>query len=75
MRKKKFAGIDEIFEGADPKETSSAGKPEISGEMFKTTIELPRSLHQQVKRYAIDACLKEKQVMALAVQEFIERHQ
>lgn len=74
---KKFKGIDELFREEGESEqvcTVTAAKREAGNELFKTTITLPRSLHRQVKKYAIDTGMKDKDVMTMAIQEFIEKH-
>lgn len=74
MDKKKFRGIDEIFREETEKPAGGIVQETAMDEVAKTTVVLPRALHRQVKKYAIDAGMKEKQVIATAVQEFIERH-
>ena len=37
------------------------------------SLEYPLELHRKVKKYAVDAGMKEKQVIAQAIREFFER--
>ena len=54
----KFIGIDEILQGGTPN---------------RPTHSTPLELHRKVKKYAVDAGMKEKQVIAQAIREFFER--
>ena len=68
----KFIGIDEILQGGTPnRPTPEEGK---KGEaLARTSLEYPLELHRKVKKYAVDAGMKEKQVIAQAIREFFER--
>ena len=66
----KFIGIDEILQGGTPnRPTHSTPKEGKKGE----ALEYPLELHRKVKKYAVDAGMKEKQVIAQAIREFFER--
>ena len=41
--------------------------------LARTSLEYPLELHRKVKKYAVDAGMKEKQVIAQAIREFFER--
>ena len=65
----KFIGIDEILQGGTPnRPTHSTPKEGKKGEALART-----SLERKVKKYAVDAGMKEKQVIAQAIREFFER--
>lgn len=71
----KFIGIDEILQGGTPnRPTHSTPKEGKKGEaLARTSLEYPLELHRKVKKYAVDAGMKEKQVIAQAIREFFER--
>lgn len=72
----KFIGIDEILQGGTPNRpthsTPEEGK-ERGRTLARTSLEYPLELHRKVKKYAVDAGMKEKQVIAQAIREFFER--
>ena len=70
----KFIGIDEILQGGTPnRPTHSTPKEGKKGEaLARTSLEYPLELHRKVKKYAVDAGMKEKQVIAQAIREFFE---
>ena len=57
----KFIGIDEILQGGTPNRPTHSTPKE------------GKELHRKVKKYAVDAGMKEKQVIAQAIREFFER--
>ena len=65
----KFIGIDEILQGGTPnRPTHSTPKEGKKGEaLARTSLEYPLELHRKVKKYAVDAGMKEKQVIAQAI--------
>ena len=67
--------IDEILQGGTPnRPTHSTPKEGKKGEaLARTSLEYPLELHRKVKKYAVDAGMKEKQVIAQAIREFFER--
>lgn len=71
----KFIGIDEILQGGTPnRPTHSTPEEGKKGEVLaRTSLEYPLELHRKVKKYAVDAGMKEKQVIAQAIREFIIR--
>ena len=71
----KFIGIDEILQGGTPnRPTHSISEEGKKGEaLARTSLEYPLELHRKVKKYAVDAGMKEKQVIAQAIREFFER--
>jgi len=58
----KFIGIDEILQGGTPnRPTHSTPKEGKKGEaLARTSLEYPLELHRKVKKYAVDAGMKEK---------------
>ncbi len=71
----KFIGIDEILQGGTPnRPTHSTPKEEEErGSTGQNLTGYPLELHRKVKKYAVDAGMKEKQVIAQAIREFFER--
>lgn len=65
----KFIGIDEILQGGTPnRPTHSTPEEGKKGEaLARTSLEYPLELHRKVKKYAVDAGMKEKQVIAQAI--------
>ena len=59
----KFIGIDEILQGGTPnRPTHSTPEEGKKGEVLaRTSLEYPLELHRKVKKYAVDAGMKEKQ--------------
>ena len=70
-----YIGIDEILQGGTPnRPTHSTPEEGKKGEVLaRTSLEYPLELHRKVKKYAVDAGMKEKQVIAQAIREFFER--
>lgn len=68
----KFIGIDEILQGGNTK-PSHTFHSEGGEALARTSLEYPLELHRKVKKYAVDAGMKEKQVIAQAIREFFER--
>lgn len=58
----KFIGIDEILQGGTPnRPTHSTPEEGKKGEVLaRTSLEYPLELHRKVKKYAVDAGMKEK---------------
>lgn len=71
----KFIGIDEILQGRNtkPSHTLHSGGGEERGSTGQNLTGVSVGTAPQGEKYAVDAGMKEKQVIAQAIREFFER--